>query len=130
MKKSLVSLVLFSLLLSAVVVFAGPGTPLTTDRAGNSIQGPAPNPLTTYLISSNASATVALYPSVLWFALNYNGPATCQIRLMNSATKASWVQMPVQAQTSYSRVVGPNAGFLNYSGCAGSSGQNSVLEMM
>lgn len=126
------TLVLLALLVSTCQpVFAGGYKALTENQ--KEIEGAAPNALKDVLITSDASQTISL-SGTLWYALTYNGLATCKVRRMNDTTKANWVAIPVAPGTTFARVVGKNTTFFNYSGCKGITSTtngtgNSVLEI-
>jgi hypothetical protein len=128
-------------ILILVVLFASPASAgsLAATFDGVLIQGGAPDPLLTTLITSDASTNVSLLDSkgkkLTWFSLTYSGSGTCIVRLMNTTTKASYPPIPVPNGSSYSNVVHKNSLFLNHSGCGGTSTTitgtgNSVIELM
>jgi hypothetical protein len=102
------------------------------------VQSAAPDPLLSFTIASDASTTISLKDSrnkkYTWIGLSYNGTATCIARLMATTTKASYPPIPVAQDTMFSRAIGRNAIFLNYSGCVGTTAsvngtRNSVVEI-
>lgn len=131
--KKLISPLTVILILTAATVFAE-----MVKNSGNlnDVQGAAPDPSLTILISDNLSHNVSL-SGMLWYDLVYQGSSTCYVRLMKDTTKASWIQESVQTMTNHSYVVyskqrspSVNVLWLNYSGCYGSATANSVIHRM
>jgi hypothetical protein len=90
--------------------------------------GASPDPLQTILITSQASQTKAI-TNQIWYDLVYQNTGTCYIRLMNTNVKASYVQESIPAGGVSSYVLSSGVKFINYSGCAGTSGMTSVLHL-
>lgn len=94
-------------------------------REGIRIQTSAANPLLTQLISDNLSHILTLSSvqasslnPIIYFSLHFNGTGTgCQVRLMHTATKASWVAYPIAAASTFGQGIHPNTAYINYSGC-------------
>jgi len=94
------------------------------------VQNLAPDPLQTVLITDNFSHTVNV-STKLWYDLIYRGSGTCLIRLMNTATKASWAPEVIPANGTHSYTINSNTNYINYSGCnGGTSPTNSILHIM
>lgn len=82
------------------------------------------NPLLTQLVTDNNSHTITLSsigtyqnPPIA-FSLRFNGTnSACIVRLMNTATKASWIAYPVAAGGIFGQGIHPNTLFINYSSC-------------
>jgi hypothetical protein len=83
-----------------------------------------PNPALTITIPdayahSITLATVTTAPlRPVYFNLIYNGGGTCTVRIMNSATAASWPAYTVTTGTEFGRGLYKDAVQLRYSGCA------------
>jgi len=88
------------------------------------IQGPAPDPLQSYLITDNLSHTIAT-TGKLYFNFINQGTATAYVRIMNTTTKASHPQYQVESGMSFGRIINKNALYINYS-----SASNNLLEIM
>ena len=123
-----------ALLLTASMALATGGKLAHTNpqqiTGGEPIQGAAPDPTLTILISDAYSHNVTLTDR-LWYDLVFNGTGTCYVRLMGNTTKASWTQEPVTTGTSHSYVVNPGrAVYLNYSGCTPAAAPaNSIIHL-
>ena len=124
MKKIIVGVALL-----LVANIAGAGDIKLRSALNGTVQGAATDPLITSMISSNASTNVNL-AGVLWFSLAYNGSSVCYVRVMNGTTKANFPQIPISSGSSFSRVVHPNANYINYSSCNATAPINSILELM
>lgn len=133
MRRFALLLPILILLANCQPVHAAATTSLRSDGWAQ-VQGGAPNPFYDYLITTDASTIINLTDQSgrqrVWFNLIYNGTGTCYVRKMNDQTKASWVQIPVAAGTSYDRVINKDTLYLNLSSCKGGTApNNSVLEL-
>lgn len=125
--KYILALSLFGLLVFSQQVFAANSVISFTDLFYSSyqkIESESANPLLSVLISNNNSNTITL-SSVgtsqnppIYFSLRFNGTGTgCIVRLMNTATKASWVAYPVAAGGVFGQGIHTNTLYINYSSC-------------